>query len=209
MVLSALLGLAGVNMLAVMSPGPDSFMVMHTAARSSRKEAFFCALGISLGVAVWTASSLLGLQWLFEQFEWLHKIVVVLGGIYLLWMGIKLLGSAFSRGHSEAQTQAAPVDGGRKAFVCGLLTNLSNAKALIYFTSVFAVFVSSDIDLATGAVITVIFMLEALLWFTLMGLLFGSAGAKKLYGRAGKWIDGLCGGVFSGVGSTLLFSSFN
>ena len=57
-----------------MSPGPDCFIVMQTAIGRSRKEALCCVLGITLGVAFWAALSLLGLQWLFEQFAWLQQL---------------------------------------------------------------------------------------------------------------------------------------
>ena len=95
--LPALLTIAGVHLIALASPGPDVFIVMQTAASRSRKEAFCCVLGISLGVAFWVTLALLGLQWLFDTFIWLHKIVMGLGGMYLLWMSFNILQHALSR----------------------------------------------------------------------------------------------------------------
>lgn len=92
--LSTLLTIAGVHIIALASPGPDTFIVMQTAASKSRKEAIMCVLGITAGVAVWAAVSLLGLQWLFDQFAWLHKTIMLMGGIYLGWMGFKILKSS-------------------------------------------------------------------------------------------------------------------
>ena len=63
--LSTIFTIAAVHLIALMSPGPDCFIVMQTAVGRSRKEALCCVLGITLGVAFWAALSLLGLQWLF------------------------------------------------------------------------------------------------------------------------------------------------
>ena len=81
--LSTLFTIAAVHLIALMSPGPDCFIVMQTAVGRSRKEALCCVLGITLGVAFWAALSLLGLQWLFEQFAWLQQLIMFLGGLYL------------------------------------------------------------------------------------------------------------------------------
>mgnify|MGYP003220193789 CR=1 FL=1 len=84
--LSTLFTIAAVHLIALMSPGPDCFIVMQTAVGRSRKEALCCVLGITLGVAFWAALSLLGLQWLFEQFAWLQQLIMFLGGLYLGWL---------------------------------------------------------------------------------------------------------------------------
>ena len=49
--LSTLFTIAAVHLIALMSPGPDCFIVMQTAVGRSRKEALCCVLGITLGVA--------------------------------------------------------------------------------------------------------------------------------------------------------------
>lgn len=86
--LSTIFTIAAVHLIALMSPGPDCFIVMQTAVGRSRKEALCCVLGITLGVAFWAALSLLGLQWLFERFAWLQQVIMLLGGLYLGWLGL-------------------------------------------------------------------------------------------------------------------------
>ena len=95
--LSTLFTIAAVHLIALMSPGPDCFIVMQTAVGRSRKEALCCVLGITLGVAFWAALSLLGLQWLFEQFAWLQQLIMFLGGLYLGWLAFLLLRSACNK----------------------------------------------------------------------------------------------------------------
>lgn len=78
----------------------------------------------------WAALSLIGLQWIFEQFAWLHRGLLVAGGLYLMWMGYNLLKSALRKPEASeggAKPAELPVSKVR-AFTMGLFTNLANAK---------------------------------------------------------------------------------
>lgn len=190
--LSTIFTIAAVHLIALMSPGPDCFIVMQTAVGRSRKEALCCVLGITLGVAFWAALSLLGLQWLFERFAWLQQVIMLLGGLYLGWLAYVLLKSAFKKG-------AAPQ--------AEVLTNLSNAKALIYFSSVFSLFVTGNMGSTEAAVIYAVVVLESLLWFSFVALILGMPKPKAFYRRSGKWIDGICGAIFGAFGAALVWTA--
>ncbi len=206
--LSTLLTIAGVHIIALASPGPDTFIVMQTAASKSRKEAMMCVLGITAGVAVWAAVSLLGLQWLFDQFAWLHKTIMLMGGIYLGWMGIKILKSSLKASSSAAgDSPLGTQEDKSKSFLTGLFTNLANAKALVYFSSVFALFIKPDMDWTQSLPIFLLVITETFLWFSVVGLLIGLPKPKRIYQSAGKWIDGACGAIFGVFGGGLIYSA--
>lgn len=61
-------------------PGPDFFFVSQTAVSRSRKEAMMGVLGITMGVMVWAAVALLGLNLILAKMAWLHNIIMVGGG---------------------------------------------------------------------------------------------------------------------------------
>lgn len=84
MPLILLVSILGVHLLALMSPGPDFFVVMQTAVSRTRKEALLCSLGVAIGMAFWAGLSLLGMHLLFEKYIWLQKVLIVLGGSYLI-----------------------------------------------------------------------------------------------------------------------------
>ena len=92
--LMSFLTLALVHLLALMSPGPDFFFISQTAISRSSREALMGVLGVTLGVAVWAAVALLGLNLLLEKMAWLHQLIMLGGGLYLLWMGYQLLRAA-------------------------------------------------------------------------------------------------------------------
>lgn len=190
------LTVAMVHFVALMSPGPDFFFVSQTAASRSRKEAMMGVLGISLGVMVWAAIALMGLHLLLQKMTWLHDVITLGGGLYLCWMGWQMLRAARRKGEQQA-VEPVELPSKGKTFMRGLLTNLANPKALIYFDSV-----------GSGERwgLFVLISLETLLWFSLVALVFALPAMRRGYQRLAKWIDGLAGVLFTGFGLHLIIS---
>ncbi|MFV0547984.1 MAG: threonine export protein RhtC [Limnobaculum xujianqingii] len=205
------LTVAVVQLVALASPGPDFFFVSQTAVSRSRREAMYAAIGIMSGVMVWAAVALLGLHILLQQMSWLHSLIVICGGAYLCWMGFCLLRSAFSKSQPQshdvsAESEEAPHNS--HAFLRGLFTNLSNPKVLVYFGSVFSVFVGDDIASSTRWGLFALIAVETLIWFTLVAFIFALPVMRRGYQRAAKWIDGIAGTLFAGFGLHLITSRF-
>ncbi|AKG69305.1 threonine export protein RhtC [Serratia fonticola] len=202
------LTVAMVHLIALMSPGPDFFFVSQTAASRSRREAMMGVVGISLGVMVWAGVALLGLNLILQKMAWLHQIIMVGGGLYLCWMGWQLLRSARSQNAQTAPAAevkvALPKPG--RSFIRGLLTNLSNPKAVIYFGSVFSLFVGEDVGAGARWGLFALITGETFIWFTLVAIIFALPAMRRGYQRMAKWIDGLAGVLFTGFGLHLIFT---
>ncbi|MGG5218274.1 MULTISPECIES: threonine export protein RhtC [Rahnella] len=199
------LTVAMVHLIALMSPGPDFFFVSQTAASRSRKEAMMGVIGITLGVLVWAAVALMGLHLILQKMAWLHQIITVGGGLYLCWMGWQLLKSARAKKQNGDDTPVALPARGR-TFMRGLLTNLSNPKAVIYFGSVFSMFVSDSVSGGERLGIFLLIVVETLAWFSLVALVFALPKMRRGYQRLAKWIDGVAGVVFAGFGVALIIN---
>ncbi|HEY3592040.1 MAG TPA: threonine export protein RhtC [Buttiauxella sp.] len=201
------LTVAVLHIVALITPGPDFFFVSQTAVSRSRKEAMMGVLGITGGVMVWSGVALLGLNLILEKMAWLHNIIMVGGGLYLCWMGYQMLRSALKK-ETAKSTEEVSVElarGGR-SFLKGLLTNLSNPKAIIYFGSVFSLFVSNDVGSAERWGLFVMIALETFAWFTVVASLFALPQMRRGYQRLAKWIDGVAGALFAGFGIHLIIS---
>lgn len=196
-----------VHLVALMSPGPDFFFVSQTAASRSRKEAMMGVLGITLGIVVWAGVALMGLHLLLAKMAWLHEIIMVGGGLYLLWMGWQLLRSARQR-HKQPQSDAPAVELPKRgmSFLKGLLTNLSNPKAIIYFGSVFSLFVGNDVGAATRWGLFLLIITETFAWFALVAAIFALPWMREKYQRMAKWVDGMAGVLFAGFCIHLIIS---
>lgn len=195
-----------VHIIALMSPGPDFFFVSQTAVSRSRKEAMMGVLGITGGVMVWAGVALLGLHLIIEKMAWLHTLIMVGGGLYLCWMGYQMLRGALKKNDIvTAEPQVELARSGR-SFLKGLLTNLANPKAIIYFGSVFSLFVGDNIGAGARWGIFLLIVLETLAWFTIVASLFALPKMRRGYQRMAKWIDGIAGTLFAGFGIHLIIS---
>ncbi len=104
--LNILLVVAALHAVVLIVPGPDVLLVSQTALARTRRAALLAGLGVVLGISVWASLALLGIGLLFEAFPWVHGVIRVAGGLYLLWMGYSLW-----RSSARPDTQAAPVQG--------------------------------------------------------------------------------------------------
>ncbi|MBX9001582.1 threonine export protein RhtC [Klebsiella aerogenes] len=200
------LTVALVHIIALMSPGPDFFFVSQTAVSRSRKEAMMGVLGITGGVMVWAGVALLGLHLIIEKMAWLHTLIMVGGGLYLCWMGYQMLRGALKKTDVAAAESQVELARSGRSFLKGLLTNLANPKAIIYFGSVFSLFVGDNIGAGARWGIFLLIVLETLAWFTIVASLFALPKMRRGYQRMAKWIDGIAGTLFAGFGIHLIIS---
>ncbi|MEH4694967.1 threonine export protein RhtC [Atlantibacter hermannii] len=200
------LTVAAVHLLALISPGPDFFFVSQTAVSRSRKEAMLGVLGITAGVMVWAGVALLGLHIILEKMAWLHNIIMVGGGLYLCWMGYQMLRGALKKRAASTDEPQVELARGGQSFIKGLLTNLANPKAIIYFGSVFSLFVGDNVGSGERWGIFLLIALETFAWFTLVASLFALPTMRRGYQRMAKWIDGVAGALFAGFGIHLIIS---
>ena len=202
------LTIALVHLIALLSPGPDFFYVSQTAVSRARHEAFAGVVGITLGVALWAALALLGLQLLLHRLLWLERAVAIAGGLYLCWMGFKMLRGALL-GPSGVMATEAPDSLARGAWSAlrrGLFTNLANPKVVIYFGSIFSAFLGAGISTGARWGLWAMVVAETLLWFSFVAGCFALPAMRRGYLRVRRWIDGCAGAVFMLFGLHLMFT---
>jgi threonine efflux protein len=199
------LTIALVHLIALVTPGPDFFFVSQLAASRPRRESFAGVIGIVLGVAMWAALALLGLQLLLLRLAWLERGISVLGGAYLCWMGVQLLRGAW-KASPDAAAPRVDVRGSSpwRALMRGLATNIANPKAAIYFASIFSAFLADGVDTGTRWALWALVILETLMWFSLVSAVFALPAMRRGYLRASRWIDGGAGAVFTLFGLNLI-----
>ncbi|CNL45418.1 Threonine efflux protein [Yersinia aldovae ATCC 35236] len=200
------LTVALVHLVALMSPGPDFFFVSQTAASRSRREAMLGVVGISLGIVVWAGVALMGLNLILQKMAWLHQIIMVGGGLYLCWMGWQLLKSARAKRNPTDGDVNVELPARGRTFLRGFLTNLSNPKAVIYFGSVFSLFVGDDVSAGARWGLFVLIVGETFVWFSIVACVFALPVMRRGYQRLSRWIDGLTGVLFAGFGIHLILS---
>jgi threonine efflux protein len=137
------LGAFALLWLAILpTPGPNSLLIVHLALTHHWRSVSAALAGNLIGIGIYAICSLLGLGLLLAAVPPLRFIVYVLGGVYLAWIGIRLVLTGLARrrlGAPEDQaSKALEARAARKPFLLGFFTALSNAPALFFLASIFA-----------------------------------------------------------------------
>lgn len=190
-----------IHLLALASPGPDFFYVSQTAVNHTRKQTLWAIMGICTAIAVWALLAIFGLNAIFEHLPIMYKLLLLMGGGYLIYLGISAIKSSL-----KPQSLAVPSEAHatHKFFLKGLLTNLANPKALAYFGSIFSVAVahSTTHHLVLMFIVVVI---ESIIWFNLVAYLFSMPWVANWYQKKLKVVNIICGLVFIFFGLGLLY----
>ena len=197
--MSLLLTICALHFVAQLSPGPDVLLIAKSSASTSRANTLKIILGISVGIVVWVVLTLLGFTVLMQQFPWIQQVLMLLGGVFLARMGWAMLNGGLKTLKQETnledgQQLAAPDS--KNHFLLGLLTNLSNPKTLIYFSSVFSLALSSSASAHLKTQLAVIIPIQTFLVFALFMLIMSMPKIKAAYQRSGSYIDIISGGLF-------------
>lgn len=192
--------------LAMISPGPDFVLVVKNAARYSRRAALATTVGINLGIAVHMSYCILGLALIIAQTPWLFGLLKYAGAGYLIWIGVQAL---FSRTNALGDDPTArtrqPVSL-QRAFWEGLLCNLLNPKATLFFFSVFTQLLRPDSTLTEKALIGLVIFLLGVIYWPCVALAVQHPRVMALLHRAQRRIDRLLGGVLVALGVKVALS---
>ncbi|MDQ1119515.1 MULTISPECIES: LysE family transporter [Pseudoxanthomonas] len=188
-----------ITLLAVISPGPDFAMVTRNSLMLSRRAGVLTALGIGLGVLVHVTYTLIGVGLLIKQSLWLFNAIKLVGAVYLVYLGVKMLRS------KPAGTLANPVAAlsDAAALRIGFLTNALNPKTTIFIVSLFMQVVRPDTPLAVQIGYGAFISLAHMAWFSLVALCFSSSAVRDRLLSVRHWIDRTFGGLLVGFGILL------
>lgn len=195
-----LLSLLAVDLLAAISPGPN-FVVTQSAIQRTRRHAAAVVLGIVTANLIWCAAVAFGLSALFKLAPWLYGTIKLMGGAYLIYLGVCLWRNGNSPPTRTESSLQSPLGA---AYVRGLLTNLSNPKSVVYFGSIFALFMKPGTPAWVQVVAVCIVIFDTVLWYGTVALLFSSGAVQRLYIRIQRPMNRVTGAVMIGFGGKLM-----
>ena len=198
-----LLYLAAVALL-VLTPGPTMLMSMTSAIAHGAPRAMASASGSITAALGMILLSSLGLGAVLAASDTAFWILKLVGGAYLIYLGIKTFRSSVSSFDLPTATMRAG-SSMRKLYIQGLLVGASNPKALLFFAAFFPQFVDASQPWAPQfAILALTFVAFE---FTTLGVctLFAARIAPWLRqaGRA-RVFNRVSGSLFAGMGVLLL-----
>ena len=196
-----LLSLLAVDLLAAISPGPNFVVVTQAAVKRTRRHAAAVVAGIVVANLLWCAAVAFGLSALFKLAPWLYGAIKFTGGAYLIYLGVCLW-----RSDNQAQdVSGSPFQNSLgAAFARGLLTNLSNPKSVVYFGSIFALFVRPDMPAWVQAAAVCVVLFDTVLWYGTVAALFSSGAVRRFYLRARRPVNRAAGAAMVAFGGKLV-----
>ena len=197
-----LLPFLALSVLLILIPGPDTAVVTKNALLGGHRSGMLAAVGVSLGLTVWTFAAALGIAALLKASAVAFLVLKLAGAAYLIWIGIQMLRA---RNVLDDLERSRPY-GAVKALRQGLLSDLGNPKIAVFFTSFLPQFVHSGgsvfVPLLT---LGGIFAVLTLLWLAAYALLIGRASALLRRSRVRMALDRFTGLVLIGFGIRLAF----
>ncbi|QGN50853.1 LysE family translocator [Micromonospora sp. WMMC415] len=190
--------------LGALSPGPDFAIVVRQAAVSGRTRGMATAAGIAAGVFVWSVAAATGVAALLAASATAFTVVKLVGAGYLAYLGIRaLLAAARDSGGLVADQGRQEQTSVLAAFRQGLLCNVLNPKAAVFFVALMPQFLGTDASVVDAVVLAVVAVTVALLWF--LGVANVVAALRRLLNRptVRRAIDAATGVALIGLGVRL------
>ncbi|MQA87526.1 MAG: hypothetical protein GEV03_23610 [Streptosporangiales bacterium] len=199
-----ILAVAGVHLAAAVTPGPNVVLVIRTASAGSRRAAVLTAFGVVAAAAVMSATASIGLGLLLANARWVERGLALVCGAYLAYLGVQMWR------HSRRPMGAAgrTIDGGCWAPFCrGLLTNLTNPKALVFYGSIFTAVLPGTATTALRIAAVVAVVISSSFWHLTLALAFSAGPLQRAYARAKTALDRTTGSLLILLGIRLVLAS--
>jgi threonine efflux protein len=203
--LISMITLAGIWFLVVTIPGPNFLAVTHFSVSESRKSGLLITLGVSTGAAVWATASLVGLSVVFNHATWLYDTIRFIGGLYLIFMGLKTIWSVFSSSSTLLEVQQLSQTT-FSALRRGLFTSFSNPKTAAFFGSLFLATFPPQAPTWIYFITVGMIMCISLLWYGSVACFFSSARVQNMYHRSKPILDFFTGSLLFFFGARLALS---
>ena len=137
---ATLLAFATAVLAIVVSPGPDTVLILRYALTSGQKAGFAAVAGVQLGLILHTLLAVLGISLIIASSPLLFRSVAIAGAAYLAWLGLQ----AFREGGLMTLDGPRQPVSAIKACRDAILTNILNPKVIILFLALLPNFVAVE-----------------------------------------------------------------
>jgi threonine/homoserine/homoserine lactone efflux protein len=200
--LAALLAFTLAAAVLTVTPGLDTALVLRTAVVEGPARAMVAGLGICCGLFGWGLLVSAGLGALLAVSELAFDALRVVGALYLLYLGTRLLlrlrapASAMAIEPNPGEGASGDVER-RRWFIRGLLTNLLNPKVGAFYVTFLPQFIPAGVNVVWfSLLLALIHAVEGVLWFALLTRASTAARRWLIRPSVQRALDGVTGGLF-------------
>jgi threonine/homoserine/homoserine lactone efflux protein len=191
--------------ILVLIPGLDFTLVLRYATTKGRKSAIMVMLGITSSLFIWGTFAALGISAVLETSKIAFETLKILGVAYMFWMGANFIHSAFMKESIAESTPEIRVE--RGAYLRGILSNLLNPKAGVFYISVLPQFIPDNSNhLLMGIALTGIHASLTIIFFITLIFFVDAVKSFFLHKKVARLMEALSGVAVIGFGTKLLLS---
>ena len=202
---AALLSILTIHLMASISPGPDFAVVSQTTLLKGRKAGVICGIGVCVGILFHISYSLTGLAVILHNSRFLTQMIGLVGGGYLMYLGYKSIKGSFLKSSHLSNLDNKNTTS-TSAFFSGLMVNVFNPKAAIYFISLFSVVVSPSMEVEKLFLIITLIISVQMSWYFTFIFIVTLPRVKLLFDSKVYLIDRLLGGLMLLMGIYMFIS---
>jgi threonine/homoserine/homoserine lactone efflux protein len=195
-VLANLLLFAGVSLVVIATPGPDSALTIRNAL-VGRRSGVVTAVGVASGQLAWALLTACGVASVLAAHQGVLTVLRVVGGAYLVYLGLHAWWASW---RSPIAPPPRPRAGVRRAYAEGLVSNLANPKMAVFFLSLLPQLAGPDPSLLGLAGLGLLFAVMTVLWLAAYSLVVDRARKVLQRNVVRRWMDRVTGVVLVGLG---------
>ena len=195
--------IGGLQLLAVISPGPSFLITARTAVASSRLDGVKVALGLGAGTVIWSTAALLGLKAVFQAVPILFMAMKIGGALFLLWIAFQI----FRHAAIPLDLGKPKVENRRSPFIQGFLCQIANPKVAVFFGSIFIALLPTQIPIWMVVALIAMVSLNEVWWYSAVSMFFSAGPVRKFYLKAKPSIDRITGLFLGALGLKLLWGA--
>ena len=192
--------LALAHFLALLSPGPDFFLILGHAVRHRLRGALFICLGIALGNALYICLAVSGWS-VMRQIPSLYRLMELAGAGYLAWLGFLLLRESRNAASGEgslATGEVSPLSPASQ-LLTGLGSALLNPKNAVFYLTLMTVILGPTATLPQQTFAGIWMTLLVFVWDAALAAAISLPGAQRALEKRIPLIEGLAGLTLSGI----------
>ncbi|MBI44648.1 MAG: lysine transporter LysE [Candidatus Marinimicrobia bacterium] len=186
--------IAMAHFFAVVSPGPDFFLILRQSFVYGKQKTILTSLGVATGILVHSLYCVLGLSYVLTD-TFLHDVLRILCSLYLFYLGfnsIFFMNIIDTDNSIDVKEKLNSSISSFAAYRQGFITNLLNVKASLFFISLY-----SFIDLSTPKYVLFFYALWMTLvtggWFIFLTILLSANKVNKIAYHYHYYISKLMG----------------
>lgn len=190
------------HFIALTSPGPDTAIVVRQVSIYGRSAGIKTALGIGFGILLHCILAISGISLLIISNNLYKFIISIIGGLYILYLGISIFLSDL-----EITTEENKFRYEKNSFIVGLITNIFNVKAFLFFVSLFSILVES-LSGIYYFLFPLYFSITSALWFIFVSIVITHSSINiNIY--TNKYLTSVMSFILCFIGIFIIISALN